>query len=332
MLKYGIIGTGSISHQHIKVIEKIPEVEIVALCDPNKENLSRALKAYPKLKGVELFSDYHLLLESPEIDAVVICTPNYTHAKIAIASLESGKHVLCEKPMATTPKECYQMVKTAKDTGKILEIGFKFRYSSLFESIKKMIDEEKIGKLRMIVATEFRKPFVGPWRRIMGKSGGPLVEESVHFFDLFNWLSESESIRVCSFGGGDVLKDFQGVDNAQVIVEYEGGIRANLNFYCFTYSPKFEFLVIGEKGRLEANLFSSSIIYYNGKEEKEEIQLSEAEFGFLGEHKEFKNCIEKDRKPLTSGEESLKAMLIAFYAEESIKKSEIIKIKSAFGK
>ena len=97
-------------------------------------------------------------------------------------------------------------------------------------------------------------------------------------------------------------------------------IRANLNFYCFTYSPKFEFLVIGEKGRLEANLFSSSIIYHNEKEKKEEAQLSEAECSFLRGHKEFKNCIKKDREPLTSGEESLKAMAIAFSAEESIKK------------
>ena len=87
MLKYGIIGTCSISHQHIKAIQKIPGIKIKGLCDPEEENLSRALKAYPKPKGVKLFSDYHLLLESPEIDAVVICTPNYTHTEIAIASL-----------------------------------------------------------------------------------------------------------------------------------------------------------------------------------------------------------------------------------------------------
>ncbi len=327
MIKYGIIGVGAIAYKHIEAIQKIPQIEIKGLCDPQEENISKILKTYPQLRGAELFSDYRLLLESPEIDAVLICTPNHTHAEITVNALEAGKHVLCEKPMAITLEDCYLMVEMERKSGKVLEIGFKFRYSSLFKTIKKMIEEGKIGKVRMMWASEFRKPFLGSWRKIKEKSGGPFVEESVHFFDLFNWLSGSVPLKVCSFGGRDVLRDFQGVDNAYILVEYREGIRANLGFCCFTNPSKLDFLIIGEEGRLESNLFSSSIICFDKEGKKEEISLSQTDPGFLGEHEEFISCIEKGSKPLTSGEESLKAMLIAFYAEESIKKEKVISFK-----
>ena len=116
--KIAVIGVGGISQQHLDAYRNNPDVEIYALCDINEAQLNKRGAQY----GVErLYTDCETMLaELPEIEAVSVCTWNSAHAPCTIAALKAGKHVLCEKPMATNAKDAEAMLQAAKESGRTL--------------------------------------------------------------------------------------------------------------------------------------------------------------------------------------------------------------------
>ena len=125
-LKIAIVGTGSISHSHIRAYLQNPDVELYAFCDINEERVKMMGEKY----GVKrLYTDEAAMLrELPEIDAVSVCTWNSQHAPCTIMALNAGKHVLCEKPMATSVAEAERMLETARRCNRLLMIGFVCRF------------------------------------------------------------------------------------------------------------------------------------------------------------------------------------------------------------
>lgn len=187
MLKVGVIGGGSISAFHIKPYVKNVGVELVALCDKNAERLAIAGELY----GVSgLYSNYEDLLENPEIDAVSICTWNNTHAEIAIASLEAGKHVLVEKPLSMTVEQALAVEEAVKRTGKILQVGFVRRHGDNTKILKQFIDSGEFGEMYYAKASCIRRlGNPGGWFSDQSKSGGgPLIDLGVHMIDICWYL------------------------------------------------------------------------------------------------------------------------------------------------
>ena len=138
MLKVGVIGCGKIAQvRHIPEYLDNPDCQLVALFDLNAERTNELAAKY-KCKA---YTSYEELLNDPEVEAVSICTNNATHAAISIAALKAHKHVLCEKPMAITLKECEDMVKAAKENGCYLMIGQNQRLAKAHEVGKKLIAE-----------------------------------------------------------------------------------------------------------------------------------------------------------------------------------------------
>ncbi|WP_121614120.1 Gfo/Idh/MocA family protein [Mesobacillus foraminis] len=187
MLKVGVIGVGSISEFHIKPYLKHPEVELVALCDLNEERLHQKAGQY----GVSaVYNDYRNLLENDEIEAVSICTWNNTHAEIAIAALEAGKHVLVEKPLSMTVEEAIAVETAAKQSGKIAQIGFVRRFGDNAKVLKKFIGSGDLGEIYYAKASILRRlGNPGGWfsdKKLSG--GGPLIDLGVHVIDLCWYL------------------------------------------------------------------------------------------------------------------------------------------------
>ena len=259
-MRLGIIGTGQVCWGHVEAIAKIREIEIVALCDPYPRSLKKIKEVLEKEKissPYREFRNYRELLRMEEVEAVLIATPNYTHRDIAIESLEQGKHVLCEKPLATTVRECREIMETVKRTGKKLQVGLELRHSPLYQKVKTLLDKKEIGKPWLLWYKEFRGPFlkkVGDWILQKEKSGGSLVEKDCHHFDLFNWYVKKKPLRVTGFGGNQVIyRDRDVLDHAWVVVEYEGGAKACLGL-CF-FSPYGHETpqagIIGDKGKMD---------------------------------------------------------------------------------
>ncbi|MGN7478329.1 Gfo/Idh/MocA family protein [Solibacillus silvestris] len=187
MLKVGVIGGGSISEFHLGPYFANPEVEIAAICDQNKHRLQTLGEKY---EAANLYTDVDDLLANDEMAAVSICTWNNSHAELAIKALESGKHVLLEKPLSITMEEAYAIEAAVKRSNKILQVGYVRRFASNVGVLKKFIDAEELGELYYAKASCLRRlGNPGGWFSDISKSGGgPLMDLGVHMIDLCWYL------------------------------------------------------------------------------------------------------------------------------------------------
>ncbi|HCG77464.1 MAG: gfo/Idh/MocA family oxidoreductase [bacterium (Candidatus Ratteibacteria) CG_4_10_14_3_um_filter_41_18] len=192
-VRIGIIGVGGITqYAHIPCFQKLENVEIMAISDPNEDKLKKVAE---KFNIPQKFSDYQELLAVKEIDAVVICTPNVFHKEQSVAALQSGKHVLCEKPVALNSKETGEILKTAKERGKKFMVAFCHRFDNTTQILKKYIEQGEFGEIYYAKATYLRRrgiPGLGGWFTIKKLSGGgPLIDCGVHMLDTAIWLMGS---------------------------------------------------------------------------------------------------------------------------------------------
>ncbi|MBQ8289805.1 MAG: Gfo/Idh/MocA family oxidoreductase [Clostridia bacterium] len=187
-IKVAIIGVGGISKHHINSYIANPNVELYAFCDINE----KVLRAKGETYGIErLYTDEATMLrELPEIDAVSVCTWNSAHAPCTIMALEAGKHVLCEKPMATNAEDAMKMLETAKRVGKKLMVGFVRRFGKDTKVIRDFMDAGSVGELYYAKASYLRRNGCpGGWFGDKSRSGGgPLIDLGVHVIDLVRYL------------------------------------------------------------------------------------------------------------------------------------------------
>ena len=189
-IKAGIIGAGGISACHAAGYKALENVEIFAVCDIHRQ---RAEEFATKHGIPHVFTDYNEMLKLDEIDAVSVCTWNSLHAPATIAALQAGKHVLCEKPMATNAHESEAMLQAAKKAGKLLMIGFVRRFGNDAAILKDFIDHGMMGDIYYAKASYLRRNGCpGGWFGDRKRSGGgPLIDLGVHVIDLVRYLMKA---------------------------------------------------------------------------------------------------------------------------------------------
>ncbi|MBQ3668395.1 MAG: Gfo/Idh/MocA family oxidoreductase, partial [Clostridia bacterium] len=185
-MKVGIIGCGTIANAaHIPSYIANPDAEIKYFCDIIPERAQAAVEKYGC--GIAV-TDYHDVINDPEIDAVSVCTPNYAHKTISIDAMRAGKDVLCEKPSARTLDEALEMLKVHNETGRILNIGVVNRFNDNVRLIKKYIDEGKLGDVyHVYVSFRSHRSIPGLGGAFTTKAiagGGALIDWGVHFLDI----------------------------------------------------------------------------------------------------------------------------------------------------
>jgi len=148
-IKIGIVGTGGIAHEHMKLYVNFNDVEIVGACDVVPGKARDFLNRY-KLESVPAFENVFDLVKNVKMDGASVCTYNTTHAECAIALLEEGVNVLCEKPMSFTLQEAADMVKASKKAKKILTIGFQPRWDYMRQRVDSIIQSGALGKVYYI--------------------------------------------------------------------------------------------------------------------------------------------------------------------------------------
>ena len=204
IIKVGIIGCGGIANgKHMPSIKGLadslkdkhkPEaviendVQMVAFCDLIIERAEKAKKNYGT-EDAQVFTDYKELLKL-DLDAVYVCTPNRSHSFITVDALHAGKHVMCEKPMAINSAEAKKMVDAAKETGKILTIGYQNRYRPDSQYLKKTCDAGELGDIYFARANAIRRRAVPTWGVFLNEyeqGGGPLIDIGTHALDLTLW-------------------------------------------------------------------------------------------------------------------------------------------------
>jgi len=206
----GIVGTGgravgSFGPWLVKEGEKYG-ANLIAMHDINPVRL----KAAQSILGnsIAIYDDYRSFLNAPGLDGVIITTPCHTHAVLTIQALKAGKHVLCEKAMAITARDCAAMLKAERQSGKRLQLGLCLRYADFMRDLIPIIRRGEIGDVKLVSAVETLEgsSHFGRWHRLMKLSGGILLQKGTHTLDLINWIMGANPIAVSGFGGRDIFK------------------------------------------------------------------------------------------------------------------------------
>ncbi|WP_316677829.1 Gfo/Idh/MocA family oxidoreductase [uncultured Tolumonas sp.] len=210
-LKIGVIGCGRIAlAKHFPAFAKAKDkVDLVAFCDLE---LGRAIFAAEKygVPGATTYLDYNELLSDTSIDVVYVLTPNNAHCPITVASLEAGKHVLCEKPMAATSEEAKLMLDTAKRTGKKLTIGYQNRFRKDVQLLKAASADGDLGEVYFAKAHAVRRKAVPTWGVFLDKEkqgGGPLIDIGTHALDITLWTMNNYKPKLVSGSVFHKMKD-----------------------------------------------------------------------------------------------------------------------------
>lgn len=193
-IRCGVIGAGGFAETcHIPGLQSHPQAEVIALCGRNEENA----RAMADRNGIpDVHTDYHDLIERADLDAVAIVTPNVSHHPIALAALEAGKHVFCEKPLAMNVREAREMEQTALQTGRVAQVAFTFRFLHGVQALREAVRAGRIGqpffaRVRFEGGRDLHPDSTIAWRHLAEESGaGVLQDMGSHCLDLIQFALE----------------------------------------------------------------------------------------------------------------------------------------------
>lgn len=273
--KIGIIGTGSRGCGLIGVINAIEGLEVVACCDTLSFRLKEGLaKCANKVKG---YSDYKELVKSEKIDGVIITAPFGLHYKMAVAAIDAGKHVYCEKTTVKGYEAVEGLIEKVKESNVIFQTGHQYHSSRMYTHLVDLIRNGKVGKIAAFECqwnrfSDWRKPVPDPklerainWRLYKELSGGLPAELCSHQIDFVNWVLNATPTKVMGMGGIDYWKDGRETyDNVHLMYSYPNGEKAK--FTCINSNKRngYQIKVIGDKGTLI--IHQKSAVFYPSEE------------------------------------------------------------------
>ena len=253
MLNVAIIGAGGISRTHIETYQKFSgRCAIKALVDTDAGKAEEKKSEFELDAGI--LDSHEKLLEMPAIDLVSVCTPPYTHSSISTDCLNAGKHVICEKPMASSLAECDAMLSAAEKSGKILAIIAQNRYRTPIQRLKNVLDSGIAGKILHAQVESFwwrgHCYYDLWWRGTWAKEGGGCtLNHAVHHIDMFQWMMGMPSeVRAVMTNAAH--------DNAEVedlsiaILKYANGALAQLTSSVVHHGEEQQLVFQAEKARI----------------------------------------------------------------------------------
>ena len=246
-VRVGIVGFGFMGRQHLNCYRALRGVRVAAICDSDKARLKSSGKIAGNIGGdtaldlgdVAIYTDFEKMLAEQKLDAVSITLPTFMHRDFTVKALESGLHVLCEKPMAMDVEQCEDMIAAAKTNKRILQIGHCIRFWPEYAKTKQIVDSGKYGD---VLAASFRRVGAVPgwswknWLIHAKQSGGAIMDLHIHDTDYIQYLfGLPEAVRsegaIGPSGGFDYVAT-QYVYKNNKVVSAEGG---------FVMSPDFKF-------------------------------------------------------------------------------------------
>lgn len=220
-VRIAILGCGFQGTFHAQTITASPDAELVASCDFSTEAAQRIADAH----GGAVHTDPSTVLADEDVDAVIIATPSDTHAELAIAAAAAGKHILQEKPMATTVADCLAIEEAVDAAGVIMTLGFKFRWAPAVLAAKAAVPEPvALSGHTMYDASQ---PISG-WVNDPRRSGGRILSSLVHTVDLLRFLTGSEPVRASAESAALAVPGLQEPDTLMANLVFANGAMASI--------------------------------------------------------------------------------------------------------
>ncbi len=254
-IKFAVIGTGHIGKRHAEMITRNPECELVALIDTNTDHLNAALQSYPT-SGFASMEAY--LNSDTKADVLCIATPNGLHAAHALQAIQHNHHVVIEKPMGLSKKECEDVIYKALHHSKHVFCVMQNRYSPPSEWLKQMIDQNILGEIYMVQVNCYwnrdeRYYQTGKWHGSQELDGGTLFTQFSHFIDLMYWLFGDINHIQARFADHNHKSLTAFEDSGFVNFAFTNGGLGSLNYStsCWDKNLESSMTVIGANGSVK---------------------------------------------------------------------------------
>ena len=317
MIRIAIVGTGNISHAHVKGYLEFPDrCKIVALVDIVPEKAQRMKETYQL--DADVYDDHEKILSRTDIDLVDVCTPPYVHASISINCLRSGKNVVCEKPMAASLEECDAMIRARDESGKKLSIIAQNRFRQPIANLKALLDSGIAGPVRSVQVDSFwwrgHSYYDLWWRGTWEKEGGGCtLNHAVHHIDILAWMMGLPQ-KVTSVLANVAHDNAEVEDLSASIMQYPGAL-AQLTASVVHHGEEQQVVFQCEKAKIAApfTCYASSSKPNGFPERNEALEQEIAAFAdslpevkyevHPGQLENVLTAIETDTQPAITGED-----------------------------
>jgi UDP-N-acetyl-2-amino-2-deoxyglucuronate dehydrogenase len=333
-LNFGIIGCGRIAYKHAEAINKNEKANLLSVCDIIEE---RAVDYKDKYGAECCYTEYHELLENPDLDVVSICTPSGMHAEMGIAAAKAGKHVIVEKPMAMSLQDADDLIQACEDNGVKLAVCFQNRFNPPVQKLRRALEEGRFGKLThgSAVVRWFRPQDYydqAPWRGTRANDGGCLMNQSIHNIDLLQWMmGPVESV----FGyTANNLRKIECEDVGVAVLKFKSGALGVIEASTTVYPENLEetLNIFGEKGtvvlggiavnKIETWKFADSTEDNGDLKEHQQDVPNVYGFGHNALIEDFIEAVTNNRDPYITGIEGRNALDIVLFLYQSDKSRE----------
>lgn len=323
MIKVAVIGVGSMGQNHARVYFNSDAAHLMAVADPLKEQVEKVARHY----NAKPYLHYQDLLGQEDIDAVSIAVPTSLHKEVALYALERGKHVLLEKPLASTEEEAQEIILQAQQRQRKLMIGHIERFNPAIQELKSRLQRGELGEIYKIDVQR-----IGPFpSRITDV--GVIIDLSVHDLDVINYLIEDSPIRIYAETQQRLHPAHE--DSVTALIRYRQGVLAVLNINYLSPTKTRQLKIFGKKGMFLVNYLDQELYFYENKgftadnwesvsegdmkkitiPKKEPLQL---------EIESFITCIKENTNPAISGEHGLSSLKIAHAIMRSAQEKKIL--------
>jgi len=334
-IKVGVIGCGRIGVVHLGAITKAPNVRPIIVSNPTISKAEAAAAQY----GVPRFtSDAMDVITDPEVDAVWICSPSSFHAEQIKACAANGKHVFCEKPLATDLAETVEAINACNEAGVKLMTGLQRRFDPNFKRVKTAIENKEVGETIMIKLCS-RDPSPPPFEYVKG-GGGIFADMAVHDLDMSRFLAGEDPIDILAVGSCHIdksietLEGSEAFDTASCIVRYPNGVQAMIDVCrqsSYGYDQRAE--VLGTQG-----MIATDNVYPNTAKISKESFTGNADMPFdfflsryieayVTETVAFCESLVNDTPVPCTGQDGLAALIMALAADKSAEENRWVTFK-----
>ena len=329
-LRVGLCGLGFMGWTHLAAYAAIREVELAAICHASAKrfkgkaegNIKQSGGGEAILKKARRYDTPAEMLSSEDLDFVDVCTPTFTHPGLACQALNAGLHVLCEKPMALSVRECDRMICAARSTRRFLMVAHCLRWWPEYVYLHQLTHSKRYGALKSLYL--FRGSMPTSWATWMTderKSGGPLLDLHIHDLDQVLWLLGAPAAVAASLSrdrrAGSVSYRYR---DCVVTAEYNANLRGGFVFN-MTYRAEFE------RATLVYDLSQKQplILWANGKQTFPKLSSANA---YAGEIRYFVDCVRRDRAPTQlTPKEARNGVALALLERESARRGQWVKVK-----
>ena len=326
-LGVGVIGLGYAGAKHLRAYLDHPDAEVRMICSQHPDKVPPIAKE----RRLPHTTDYRKLLADDKIEMVSVCTPDHLHTEPVLAALKAGKHVFCEKPLATSLDDCRRIVEAVDRSGVKFLTGQILRFAPLFRSLKKLYESGTIGKAVFAESDYLHdiRFLLGGWRSDPASQWDLTLAGGCHPIDLLRWIV-GDVEEVFARGNKLCLTDLPSpADNVLLSLRFANGAIGKVQLTSGSPRPyALNFSIHGTKGTLVNNkLFTEQI---DGLQDFIPLPLpQESEFPYYGnEVAELISAIREDREPAVTALEGAHTVAVCLAGVESARKGQAIKVAS----